>query len=74
LLAGATRKETLARIRTLLNAAPSTEEDTDGVEVARPTLTLREPCPECGGRMHIVETFRRGERPTTRAPPRKTAA
>jgi predicted Zn-ribbon and HTH transcriptional regulator len=36
--------------------------------------TLKEPCPTCGGLMRIIETFRRGERPLTRAPPRKAAA
>ena len=26
-------------------------------------LTLREPCPDCGGAMRIIETFRRGQKP-----------
>ena len=37
-------------------------------------LTLREPCPDCGGQMRIIETFKRGQRPQTRAPPRKATA
>ncbi|MEM8761669.1 MAG: IS91 family transposase [Pseudomonadota bacterium] len=74
LLAGATRKETLARIRTLLGAAPSPGEEQDDTDATPSPLTLREPCPDCGGAMRIVETFKRGERPTTRAPPRRAAA
>ncbi len=73
LLASGTRKRNVETIRRLLGTAPkaSTEAtDTDPV----PPLTLREPCPDCGGVMRIVETFRRGERPVTRAPPRKAAA
>ncbi|MEM7530287.1 MAG: hypothetical protein AAF416_21995 [Pseudomonadota bacterium] len=53
-------------------AAPSPPETEKGD--ARPALTLREPCPDCGGAMHIVETFKRGERPTVRAPPRTAVA
>ncbi len=37
-------------------------------------LRLREPCPDCGGAMRIIETFRRGQKPQSRAPPRKAAA
>ena len=37
-------------------------------------LTLKEPCPDCGGTMRIIETFKRGQQPRTRAPPRKDAA
>ena len=72
LLAGATRKPTIARIRHLLAAtAPEQELQADGEIVP---LTLREPCPDCGGPMHIIEIFRRGQKPTTRAPPREQAA
>jgi hypothetical protein len=73
LLAGAARKDTLARIRDLLGAAAPAGNDAADTDVALP-LTLREPCPDCGGPMRIIETFRRGERPTTRAPPRRAAA
>jgi hypothetical protein len=73
LLAGAGRKDTLARVRGLLGAAMPTEADRPDIDVV-PPLTLREPCPDCGGPMQIIETFRRGERPTTRAPPRGAAA
>ncbi len=73
LLASAARKRNVETIRQLLGAAPTehTEaRETDPV----PPLTLKEPCPDCGGPMRIIETFRRSERPLTRAPPRKTAA
>ncbi len=73
LLAGAQRKENVEKIRNLLGAAqPSDPETTD--DDPAPPLTLREPCPGCGGPMRIVETFRRGQAPRSRAPPRKQAA
>ena len=73
LLASAARKRNVETIRQLLGAAPPTATEVTDTEPA-PPLTLREPCPDCGGTMRIVETFRRGERPLTRAPPRKAAA
>jgi hypothetical protein len=73
LLAGAGRKDTLAEVRDLLGAQAPADADATDIDPA-PPLSLREPCPECGGPMRIIETFRRGERPTTRAPPRRAAA
>lgn len=73
LLAGAGRKEKVAKIHTLLGGIKSAEPDQPSDE-AVPPLTLREPCPDCGGQMRIIETFRRGQKPRTRAPPRKQAA
>ena len=72
LLAGATRRATIARIRDLLGQRPPEPDAQDATESA--PLTLREPCPCCGGPMRIVEIFRRGERPSSRAPPREQAA
>ena len=72
-LAGAGRKEKVAQIRALLGDIKSAEQDQPPAE-APPPLTLREPCPDCGGPMRIIETFRRGQIPQTRAPPRKQAA
>ena len=72
LLASAARKANIAKIRTLLGADIPGQEDASTAEVI--TLTLREPCPECGGTMRIIETFRRGEVPRSRAPPRRQAA
>ena len=73
LLASGACKRNVEAIRRLLGTAPTASieaTDTDPV----PPLTLREPCPDCGGVMRIVEIFRRGARPMTRAPPRKAAA
>jgi hypothetical protein len=72
LLASAARKANIAKIRTLLGqaqAAAPPEAPADPVP-----LTLREPCPYCGGPMHIVEIFRRGQEPRSRAPPRDQAS
>lgn len=72
LFAGATRKTTIARIRELLGQRPIAQETQEVAETA--PLTLREPCPCCGGPMRIVEIFRRGQKPSSRAPPREQAA
>jgi hypothetical protein len=72
LLASASRKANIAKIRALLGvpqpaAAPKT--------AAEPApLALREPCPCCGAQMRIIEFFRRGQTPRSRAPPREQAA
>ena len=73
LLASAGRKDTIARVRDLLGAQAPAEAGATDIDTAQP-LSLREPCPDCGGPMRIIETFRRGERPTPRAPPRRAAA
>ncbi len=72
LLANAGRKANIARARALLGARPSEPERQTNSEAA--PLTLREPCPCCGGPMRIIEIFRRGQRPRLRAPPRELAA
>jgi predicted Zn-ribbon and HTH transcriptional regulator len=72
LLASAARKTNIAMIRTLLGAEEPVKDDTSTAEII--PLALQEPCPECGGTMRIIETFRRGETPRSRAPPRKQAA
>ena len=62
LLAGATRKVQLERARELLGVAPPVATATPvEPEDARP------PCPCCGGRMLVIETFERWRQP--RAPP-----
>jgi hypothetical protein len=67
LLAGATRKANLARARDLLSMLePQADQQAACDRHAAPS-DHRPPCPCCGGRMIIVETFARGHRP--RAPP-----
>jgi hypothetical protein len=73
LLASATRKTSIARARALLAVpqpvpACSTTEDANIAASA----DWRPPCPCCGGRMIIVETFERGGE--ARAPPRTELA
>jgi hypothetical protein len=72
LLASAGRKANIAKIRMLLGTKPVKQHDPPAAEII--PLSLQEPCPDCGGPMRIVEIFRRGQRPSTRAPPRKQAA
>ena len=72
LLASATRKADIERIRTLLGQTMPVRGDLSAVEAT--PLTLREPCPCCGGPMRIIEIFRRGQKPMSRAPPREQAA
>lgn len=60
--AGSARKASLAIARELLNvAAPSNDDTTEEPDDFRP------PCPCCGGRMIIIETFERWRQP--RGPP-----
>ena len=72
LLASSQHKTNIAKARALLGAQPPKQEDPPTAEVI--PLTLREPCPDCGGAMRIIEIFRRGQKPQSRAPPRKAAA
>ena len=65
LLAGSARKASLALARKLLEVAADSE-DTAPAEVD----DYRPPCPCCGGRMIIVETFERWRQP--RGPPPAT--
>jgi hypothetical protein len=67
LLASAARKANIARARELLaTPEPSAERDQTTRAAAAPT-DHRPPCPCCGGRMIVVETFERGGGP--RDPP-----
>ena len=72
LLASSGRKAHIAKVRILLGAQAPRQDDPPVAEII--PLTLREPCPDCGGALRIIETFRRGQKPQTRAPPRKAAA
>ncbi|MEQ1695712.1 MAG: IS91 family transposase [Hyphomicrobiaceae bacterium] len=58
LLANAGRAENLARMRELLAVAASTPEEKDNAaDVQAAPDALIQPCPCCGGRMFIIETF-----------------
>ncbi len=62
LLASGGRRDNLARARELLAAPPPVAPD----DTTEPS-DYRPPCPCCGGRMVIIETFERCSQP--RAPP-----
>ena len=62
LLASGTRRTSLERARQLLAVAPPMVDD---AHLKQPDA--RPPCPCCGGRMIIIETFERRYQP--RAPP-----
>ena len=62
LLAGGSRKMSIARARELLNAAPPPPDEADD----EPT-DIRPPCPCCGGRMVVIEVLKRWRQP--RGPP-----
>jgi hypothetical protein len=70
LLAGSVRKLDIAHARELLAVAPAPSQP-ETVEATEP-LDWRPPCPCCGGRMRIIETFERWMQP--RAPPRAPTA
>ncbi len=67
LLASGTRADNITRARRLLDvpAAPPEAGDTSCAEAAEPK-PLSHPCPCCGGRMIIIETFQRGASPRYR--------
>jgi hypothetical protein len=62
LLAGANKTETIARAREFIAAATPTPQP-DHAAATDSTTTDNNPCPCCGGRMRIIETFAAGRRP-----------
>jgi putative transposase/transposase-like zinc-binding protein len=64
LLANGGRAENIARARELLRVPATQREPTDDNAGEPPMLS--HPCPCCGGRMIIIETFERGSTPRTR--------
>jgi len=73
LLASSARKANIAKIRALLCVQRPEQATVSGPEAEIIPLTLREPCPCCGAAMRIIEIFRRGQKPMSRAPPREQA-
>ena len=73
LFANANRAANIARARELL-AMPTrvTESETVSSETDQPPM-LPTPCPCCGGRMIIIETFARGCEPKHRPTPAPAA-
>ena len=74
LLASGTRAANIARARQLL-AVPvrSEQKDTSEAPAADQPRMLPRPCPCCGGRMFIIETFARGSEPKHRPTPAPAA-
>jgi len=68
LFANGARAENLARARQLLQVPPPQDQPEPGADDHDQEIqTLAQPCPSCGGRMIIIETFEPGHAP--RAPP-----
>ncbi len=74
LLASSTHRANITKIRALLCVQQLEQTVAPEPEAEIIPLTLREPCPCCGGPMRIIEIFRRGQKPMSRAPPREQAA
>jgi hypothetical protein len=74
LLASGSRAANIARARQLL-AVPVRSEQQDASEApaADQPRMLPRPCPCCGGRMFIIETFERGSEPKHRPTPAPAA-
>jgi hypothetical protein len=67
LFASGSRAENLARSRELLGVAQSEAEAADATNSAdNEPSALSPPCPCCGGRMVVIETFQRGASPRSR--------
>ncbi|HEX9572186.1 MAG TPA: IS91 family transposase [Burkholderiales bacterium] len=71
LLASGTKTETIARARELIAAATpaQTAHKQQPPDSAAATDKPPHPCPCCGGRMSVIETFKRGSTPRYRPPP-----
>jgi len=74
LLASSSRKANITKIRALLCVQRPEQATEPEPEPENTPLTLREPCPCCGGPRRIIEIFRREQKPMSRAPPREQAA
>ena len=65
LFASANRAETIARVREFLGLATPAAEEAVEIDPAAAQV-LAQPCPCCGGRMFVIETFEAGCRPRYR--------
>lgn len=74
-LANGIRRDRIAKIRRLLDAAPELAQTSDeGTSDDNDERHAKQSCPKCGGAMVIIETFLRGQTPKSRAPPWEDAA
>ena len=69
LFANGNRANDIARARELLNVPPPVNEADQEKPPADDPRVLPCPCPRCGGRMLIIETFAEGTQPTSWPPP-----
>ena len=70
LLANGNRADNIAKARELLAVpAPEKESEPENNSADGPSIHAR-PCPCCGGRMRIIETFERGAEPKYRPAPK----
>jgi hypothetical protein len=65
LFASASRSDNIARARELLAVPPPQPKQDAPIDDDKPKM-LAQPCPCCGGRMIVIETFRRGGSPRYR--------
>jgi hypothetical protein len=65
LFANGNRADNIARARELLNVPPPVKEADEEIPPADDPRVLPCPCPRCGGRMLIIETFAEGTQPTS---------
>jgi hypothetical protein len=65
LFANGNRADNIAQARELLNVPPPVKEADQEKPAADDTRVLPCPCPRCGGRMIIIETFEAGMPPTS---------
>jgi len=59
------RADNIARARELLNVPPPVKEADEEKPAADGSQVLPCPCPRCGGRLIIIETFAEGTQPTS---------
>ena len=74
-LANGIRRNRIDAIRRLIETAPQPkppDDDRDSTNADAPDRWQK--CPRCGGPMHSIETFTRGQTPKSRAPPWEDAA
>jgi hypothetical protein len=68
LFANGSRADNIVRARELL-AVPKPRSNASDADTIEEPSTLEHPCPCCGGRMIIIETFERGGSPKYRPTP-----